>query len=363
MKFQTFTVFVLLNTGLISMVYAASPPQTSAEFTKKYQAIAEGATEAVRQGIGKLYDSVNSTDSPDERNLQGFVTSTEVVTFKDIPAQVDAQISEIRTRIKTIILAAATDIEQTGSSGTVNFAEGELSYLPRDAKEKYQRLMEAKKMNNVSIRSVNLAVQMLSDLNQKLIEAAQQESNIDRRNHLYITQAAYVFEMADIVLEILDKIGLEGKQDIERLYQDYQTKVTTRQQEITQELSEIAQSEQRASITKEYADQLRASYDHMQKANEIGLQAWDTVMSKVKQQESWLNNTKKMRDTIRFKRNEAQKQLQTLRDLGVLRGVDKIVSNMEQLVTTVGSMALLTLDEKTVRCLVFGSQASDCSDL
>ena len=258
---------------------------------------------------------------------------------------------------------AATDIEQTGDSGKLNFEQGELSYLPRDAKEKYLRLIESKKLNNVSIRSINLAIQMLHGLNQQLIEAAKKEDNIDRRNRLYITQAAYVFEMADIVLEILDKIGLEGKKDIEALHQENQTKVAARKKEIDQELADIAQAEQRQSITKVYADQLRASYDHMQKANEIGLQAWATVIGKVQQQENWLNKTKEMRDTIRFKRNEAQKQLQTLRDLGILRGVNKIVDNMDQLVATVGSMELLVLDEKTVRCLVFGNQASECGDL
>jgi len=101
----------------------------------------------------------------------------------------------------------------------------------------------------------------------------------------------------------------------------------------------------------------------MKKANQIGLQAWTKVMGKIQQQDNWLNKMKAMRDTIRFKRNEAKFQLATLRDLGVLRGVNKIVDNMDQLVTTVGSMELLVLDEGTVRCLIFGSQATDCSDL
>ena len=213
------------------------------------------------------------------------------------------------------------------------------------------------------MRSLNLAIKMLTDLNQQLINAAEKETEIDRRNNLYITQAAYVFEMADIVLEVVDKVNLEGKATIEALHQDYKNKVQQRQQEIDKELADINQSAQSGSISTDYAQKLNTSYAHMKKANQIGLQAWTKVMGKIQQQDNWLNKMKAMRDTIRFKRNEAKFQLATLRDLGVLRGVNKIVDNMDQLVTTVGSMELLVLDEGTVRCLIFGSQATDCSDL
>jgi len=360
-RWITYSLLILCT--VFSSLASAKESPKNADFEQRYKDIANGATAAVQHGIRKLHETVNNTSSPDERNLRGFVNSTEVLTFKNIPQHVNSEIKDIRKRIKTIIFMAATDIEQTGSSGKASLEQGELRYLPKDAKDKYLRLMEAKKLNNVSVRSLNLAIKMLTDLNQQLINAAEKETQIDRRNNLYITQAAYVFEMADIVLEVVDKVNLEGKATIEALHQDYKNKVQQRQQEIDKELADINQSAQSGSISTDYAQKLNTSYAHMKKANQIGLQAWTKVMGKIQQQDNWLNKMKAMRDTIRFKRNEAKFQLATLRDLGVLRGVNKIVDNMDQLVTTVGSMELLVLDEGTVRCLIFGSQATDCSDL
>jgi hypothetical protein len=116
-------------------------------FLKKYQAVLDDTEVAVEQGVKKLHDQVNNSASPDERNVQGFVISSEVVTFKEIPQQVDAEIAQIRNNIKTIILMAATDIEQIGDSGQVKMEQRELRYLPKDAQDKYPRLMQAKKLN------------------------------------------------------------------------------------------------------------------------------------------------------------------------------------------------------------------------
>jgi uncharacterized protein YjiS (DUF1127 family) len=185
----------------------------------------------------------------------------------------------------------------------------------------------------------------------------------DQRNRLFITQAAYVYEMADIVLEILDKIGLEGKKDIEALYQDYQQKIKYRNQEIQEELQKINQAEETQKIDKPYADNLRGSYQHMQRANEIGLNAWQQVMDKVQRQDNWVNQTKQMRTRIELKRKQAQLQLATLRDIGILKGTIAIVDNMEEWVNNVGNMELWVLDENTVRQLIFGNTQLKRTDL
>ena len=145
---------LILCTVFSSLISAKESPK-NADFEQRYKDIANGATAAVQHGIGKLHETVNNTSSPDERNLRGFVNSTEVLTFKNIPQHVDSEIKDIRKRIKTIIFMAATDIEQTGSSGKASLEQGELRYLPKDAKDKYLRLMEAKKLNNRPLSKVD----------------------------------------------------------------------------------------------------------------------------------------------------------------------------------------------------------------
>jgi len=310
-----------------------------------------GAAERIaREELDRLHRAVNSTGSNDERNIDGFVLSTEVRSFEDIPDSIDREIELIRNNIRSLIFQVATDIERTGSSPGVGYdSQAGLRYqgLPAQAVEKYQSIVNAKEQNNVSVRSVQVAIQLLAAINQDLMADARQTTDVQSKRRLYITQAAYIYEMADIVLSLLDDIQLAGRQTLERLEAENERRIRARLADIEAELVRVESEHAAGRLSERDAENLKKSYRLIVAANRTNLAAWDDLMSRVARQQNWLETMKQHAVSIELKRNAARHQLNTLRDIVLVGEIAPLIS-MDDLVATIQTVELLELDEEAV---------------
>lgn len=348
-----FLIVIAFGIFSINFSYADS----SGGYAKELKNKLDDAEKVAREEFNKLHDTVNSTKSPDERNVKGFVLSTEVLTFKDIPENVDKEISIIRDRIRQLIFHVATDIETTGSTGSVNISQGgSIDYdLPADARRRYENIMEAKVKNNVSVMAVKVSFELLSAVNKSLISEAKKENNVSVKRKAYITQAAFVYEMSDIVLDILDKIELEGKPSLKTLKAEQDTKLKARKAKLEKSLQKVESSFKAGKVGEKPFKSLEKSYGNLLKVTEAQLEGWEDLMGKVGKQDNWLNDIKNKKDLVEFKRDLAKHQLDTLRDMYVLENAMSIIGNMDELVEIIENIELLELDEKTVQKLLFGN--------
>lgn len=316
------------------------------------------AEKFARQKLDELHTVSNTTGSADEKNIKGFVLSTDVLTFKDIPDSVDKQILAIREYLRTLIYTVATDIEASSGqmTGTISVNRDGIQYdLPENAIEKYRKIMEANEQNNVSVRSVNLAIQLLTSINHDLMREAEAATTQQEKRKLYITQAAYIYEMADIVLNILNEIGLDGKPVLEQLKKEHEQRITTRLGEFNTELERIRQAQAAGKMEEEEVNSYQTLYANLISANQTSLKAWASLMERVNKQENWLNNVKQYSAVIEFKRNAAKHQLDTLRDIIVIDDITSLIGSMDELVTAIRDIELLELDNETVLTLLFGT--------
>lgn len=341
-------IFVIFT---INFCYAASN-----DYAEKLKSKLDDAEKIAREEFDRLHNTVNNTKSPDERNIKGFVLSTEVKTFKDIPENIDKEISVIRERIRKLIFQVATDIETTGNSGKVKVSRGgNLDYkLPDDAAKRLKSIMSAKAKNNVSVRSIKVSIQLLAAVNNSLMEDAKKEKNESLKRRAYITQAAYVYEMSKIVLDVLNSIELEGKPVLEKLKIEQEKKLNLRISALKKSVGKVENSLNAGKIKEQQAERLKESYGHLLKANEIQLEAWDDLMQKIGKQEDWLKSIKSEKDVIELNMDFAKHQLNTIRDMQVLAETMSLVGNMGELIKIVENIELLELDDKTVQKLLFG---------
>ena len=312
------------------------------------------AQRIAREELERLHEAVNSTDSGDERNIDGFVLSTEVRSFEDIPDSIDREIDLIRNNIRGLIFQVATDIERTAASPGASYdSETGLRYqgLPAEAVAKYQNIVNAKELNNVSVRSVQVAIQLLATINQDLMRDARETTDVQNKRRLYITQAAYIYEMADIVLAILDDIRLAGRDTLERLAAEHQQRVRTRLADIEAELIRVESEHAAGRLSDRDAGNLQKSYQLIIAANRTSLAAWDDLMSQVERQQHWLETTKQHAVSIELKRNAARHQLNTLRDIVLVGEIAPLIT-MDDLVATIQTVELLELDEAAVYSLL-----------
>lgn len=317
---------------------------------------AQAAT-VFREQLEKMHDLANSTKSPDARNIRGFVLATEVRSFREIPENIDREIQAIRESIRVLVFKVATDIEQHGS-GSIKIENGQIQNvsidLPKDAVDEYARLMEAKQKNNVSVRSIQLAIQMLSNLNKQLMIEAEKEVDKDKKRKLYITQAALVYEMSDIVCEFLGKISLEGKDEIYKISTQHQEQIRNRIGELDDLIKKARQASVQGIIEPTAATMQEKTFNYLKAANETTLKMWEDIVQRVSKQESALENIKSKVQAVELVRDSAKLQLATLRDITVVGEFNSIIGDMTSLVAGIEGLQLLELTPEVVSTLLFG---------
>lgn len=358
--FKLYTLPILMICTLSSL-HAEEPTALSEQ-----DIYTEGLRTVVQETLEKIHDKANSTNSPDRRNITGFVLSTEVSTFRDIPANIDQDIQHLRESIRALIFRVATDIELTGSSGKASISEGGvISYedLPADAVKEIERLMDAKAKNNVSVRSVHLAIKMLTNLNKQLMTEAEKAINVQQKRKLYIMQSAFVYEMSDIVAEFLNNVSLEGKEELEKISNEHQQRINERVQEIDTLIGKVKQAQSQGAISAESAGRQENSYNLMKGANQQTLQAWQEFTQKISQQDNALQNIKSKHVAIELIRDNAKMQLDTLRDIAVVGEFHSLIGNIDELMATIEGLELLELEPETVRTLLFGNPVYEGKDM
>lgn len=345
--------FILCFMALIvNSAMAVAPDSAPEDYEEKVRNALE---QVVKKQIDELHDKANSTGSANEQNIEGTVLSTHIRNFSDIPKNIDDEIQQIREQIRKLIRLMATDIEiHAGNSGSLEIdAGGRIVYkpnpeLPRALNEKRERLLRANMDNSVSVRSAALAVRLLAGINDQLKAQANKAQSRQEKERIYMLQAIYVYEMADITLELLDGLSLEGKETIDNMHRDAQQRVSSRVADIEVQLDKARQLQQQGLLTTEQFDKEAQTYGLMRMANEQSLDAWKDLLSTIGKQQDFIDNLKQKKELIVYKRDKARVQLETLRDIRQVAELPDAIGSLDDLVASVADLDLLVLDENTV---------------
>ncbi len=313
----------------------------------------------VSDQIKKIHEQANSARSSDAAYVDGFTLSGDIVRFKDIPRKVDEQINLIKRQVYLLIKKVATDIElNKGTSGTLILNDkGEVLYLPNESiphqiDVKREKLLRANLKNSVSIRSAFLAFNLMSELNKELTTKAQAEQDRKTKEKLLITQAIYVYEMSEMVLQLLSGLELEGTATIFSLHQNMQNRVNQHVHQIDAHKEKAKALKEKGLISEEALVSELNSLDLLIRANNRSLDAWTDILLKTGKQKEFLANVKMKKDLIAYKKDKAKIQLETLRDLAQTAELRDSIGSLDDIVASVANLDLVILDEETISTLL-----------
>lgn len=320
----------------------------------------EALKEITTGQVDKIETTANSTGSKNEMNMKGFVLSTQIKTFSDIPHNTDKEIEQIKEDTQLLIRQVALDIEMNkeNKSGQLSLDDkGNLHYapnpeLPDDLNEKRKTLLEGNMKNNVSIRSASLALNLLASVNNEIILQAKNAKGRKEKQALYMKQAIYVYEMSDIVLTLLNELTLDGKNSIQTLYTEAQNRVSRSLKNVAKQKKDAETLKNKGVITSAELERELDGLTYIEKANERSLDAWQGILEKVGSQEEYLKNLKLKKEFIAYKQNRAKLQIETLRDLRGVASLRDSIGAIDDLVAAVDQLDLLVLDDNAVTALL-----------
>ena len=341
---------------ILSMIISVSLLNAETDYEKKAR---DALKKITTEQIKKIKEQSNSTNSANEKNIKGFVLSTHIQNFSDIPKSIDSRIRKIKEDIRLLIKSIALDIEiNRGSSGVLSVDDrGNIQYkansnLPKNLNIKRKQLLESNLKNSVSIKSASLAFQLLVNINKDLKEKAKMAKDRKTKERLYMTQAIYIYEMADIVLELLDNLSLEGKDTIVKLHQDAKGRVDKNIANIEIQKGKAKDLKNKGLINSKELTKELSDLELIRIANERSLDSWTEIMKKIGTQQNFLNKLKRQRDLIAYKRSKAKIQLETLRDISGVASLRDSIGSLDDIVYSVAQLDLLVLDERTVSSLL-----------
>ncbi len=312
--------------------------------------------------IDHISKKANNTKSDNEKNLKGFVLSTQIKTFNDIQKNIDIEIEDMKSNMKLLIGEIALDIEIHGVNkiGSLNMDKmGRVFYipnpnLPKKLNAKRKKLLAASLKNRVTVRSAYLALNLLANVNNKIMVLAKATKNKKDKEQLYMKQAIYVYEMADIVLDLLEELTLDGSEDIHTLHDGAKARVKANIFSINEQKGKAKRLAKKKLITPvELKDELNG-LTLIIKANERSLKGWENILGKIGTQEDFLTKLKSRKDLISYKKDKAKIQIETLRDLRGVAILKDSIGTMDDLTGLIDQLNLLVLDEQTVTELLGG---------
>ncbi len=360
MKIFRVVVLSMILSG--ALVYAENN-DTSVNAKSDYEQKARDVlAKIVIEQIEQIKETANSTGSKNEKNLKGYVLSSQIRTFSDIPKNIDNEINIIKEQTRLLIKKIALDIEinREGTSGVLSLdGNGHILYkpnpnLPEELNRKRKELLESGLKNNVSIRSASLALRLLVGINGQLVEQALVAKDRKLKERLYMTQAIYVYEISDIVLSLLDSLSLDGVGIINKLHADAKSRVSTNIGNISKQKEMAKKLKVDGLLSQENLDKELSSLDLIEKANTKSLNVWKNMLGKVGNQQTYLNGLKKKREIIAYKQSKAKIQIETLRDLRGAASLRDSIGSIDDIIDAVDQLDLLVLDEKAVTDLLGG---------
>jgi hypothetical protein len=326
------------------------------DFTEKSKKALDGI---VKKQIEKMSNLANSTESANEKNVKGYVLSSHIRTFSDIDAHVKSEINSMRNEIKSLIIRIASEIEVNNDrSGKLDIDDrGNVYYhsnkkLPKDTNNKQEKLLKANLQNSVSVRSIELAVRLLANINSELIKQGKNAQTSKQKEKIYMKQAVYVYEMSDMLLELLNKISLDGTGVIYSIYDETKSKVKNSITNIDEKKKKVDSLVQKGMMSQKNGTKEKESLNLLQQANAKQLEVWVDILKTIGSQKKFLAHLKQQKELIEYKRDVALIQVETLRDIKIVKEVKETIGSFDKLVDSVSSLELLVLDEYTVRQLL-----------
>lgn len=312
----------------------------------KYQDLLE----KVQTEINSLHEEVNDTDSDSRENIRGTVLSTNLVTFSDIPGELDRQIAGQQEAIASLIESVARDYETTNSTGIISVDQDGLAYddLPGEVKDEIDQMQEAGSSNNRTIMTVFFTMKLFSDVNNQLIEQALAATSPRDQLRLYSLQAALVYELGKIAIDVLNEVDLEGTETLERIRNENQARVSNRIADANSQIQMVKTKVNEGLLDAEIGDSTERNLMLLTQSNQAIMLQWDSLVEDALDQVSFMDRLPELITRVEIKMELSRLQLETLRDVGVIAVALDSMAALEGIALTYSDMPILDLDRAKV---------------
>lgn len=262
---------------------------------------------------------------------------------------VSAEVSALHERVRVIIEDVAATIENIRYQSS----EEAISSMPLSFNErkKANALLSADKERLVSCQSLNIAVEMFSELNQlvkRQIEESERKGEVTRETNLLFGNAVLVYELTDFVIKYIEQFEVQGVGEITKLHAESKR----RNAEIIAELEELRSMAQAEGVSQAARDFTLAEIAARSQAIELVDAEWDKYIQHNQKLQQEVDSVIGNLPTLRLIRASSKSQLNVLEAVKVLQIVNNSLVTLQDALKTLENMELVSLSPDRVQRLL-----------
>jgi len=310
---------------------------------------------SVEKDIASLHGIAQNTGSKNTLNIFGTVTSDLARSFADTSADTDRKLQRLKARMLDAFASAANAVEDERRNRLLNDPDAKLvnESLPAGIVGAIDVIITAAGKNNASILGIHFAMRAFETITNRLVDKATTTRNPLRMRELYLQQAAYVYEISNAVLAVLNEADLTGMASLTIMKEDNESRIYRRLAAINQQRIRLRDEVRSGKLDDQNARRLERSYVQIIRANQAVIDLWNNLLKKTIAQQDFIGRVPSYISQVQQKQQLAKFQLETLRDVLIVREslepLDRIEVAMQP-----ENLPLLELEQSTALRLVGG---------
>jgi hypothetical protein len=328
--------------GFRHMVRAAASPAATPEAVV-YSTAANVAIDMFSGYYDKLDTSVRSKNAGSETLL-----SFHLISDNNVAGKLKESVGRMRYCIQKTIVATAQYIEM----GEFASLEEVLRETPDQAKQqKTHKFVDSQYRLHVSYRSMAISLQLFAAVNQELLNRIQREkiSNPAKAHRSLVTNAVFVYEIADLIIAFLEAFELQGIPELHQLHQQAMGEVAEgriESDESIERLDNLARSGRttflRLEDERRAARERRDAFDQMESA-------WTDLMAKIDNAQHGMHNFKHYIEEFEIIKLSARTNIRILNLMSVTKMIQQNIESTQQMMLQVDQLRLPSITADDVR--------------
>lgn len=258
----------------------------------------------------------------------------EIQKVQNIEESIVNEINLKREQIKTFIYGVASTIENGG----------EIDITTNNTGISIEKIIEAKNRNNVTARSVKMAFDILSKINNELIKRANKEKDPKIKRDLALQEAALVYEMTDLTIEIVNDAVLDGSPILKKYKQDEESKINKDINELESSISDLESQYKLGEIKESFYENMKQSYKNQIEVNVTLLNKWKDIGVIFDNQDKQIDQIKRDVKNLEHIRKNALFQINILKRAKFVEVVNSTMGSINDLIDISSGLVLIKLD-------------------
>lgn len=277
------------------------------------------------------------------------LVSSNITHNLNLKEAVKTELSLLHAKIKLLIAEISNSIENASYSPTrISLEKMDLGYKE---KERSVALVDADKKRLVSIRSLNLTIDVFNKFNiyiEEEINRSVEAKDTSSEKKMLLANAMIFYELTDFLIGFIDSFQILGIEELRKVYESSMSDLQSTKESISGLKSNLSDP----TISGSEKEKVKTQIRYMESSIDQIENEWKKIFQEHEYCNSGIQKVLDLRSDLRSMRSRAEAQLKILESISILQLVKNSLGSFQNAFSSLSNIKLVPLDTDRVKRLL-----------